>query len=415
MSRHIERAQVLIEQSRYELAQKELSLELSADPHNPVAHSLLALCLCEQKKIREAVREAEAAIGLAPDAAFTHYILARVLFDEEKYDKAEKAVREAIRIDAWDAASFGLLSNIYLAQQEWKQALESAEKGLEIDPENVVCTNLRAMALVKLGRKKEAGVTIDSALAREPENDFTHANQGWTLVEQGQYDKAMEHFREALRINPQLDWAREGIIEALKAKNIIYRMILRYFLWMAKFKPGMQWGIIIGFFVVNRVIGTIARDNPALAPYLYPFIALYVVFALLTWIARPLFNLLLRVNRFGRQALSEEQIAGSNLIGGSLLAGFVGLCLWPMLGRTEFLWFAFGCVAMSVPLAGIYSCRPGNGRRFLVIYSVILAALLLAYLGLKLTGSEVASITGSFFVLGWALYTWIGNAVIMKS
>ena len=180
------------------------------------------------------------------------------------------------------------------------------------------------MALVKLGRRQEAGHTIEAALARDPDNAVTHANQGWTLLEANDPAKALEHFREALRIDPTSEWARLGIVEALKARHFVYRTMLKYFLWMAKLSGKMQWGVVIGGYVLFQMLRGWANANPEFAPFVWPCWAYTSPLCYLTWIAMPLFNLLLRLNKFGRLALSDEQIRASNWIGGCLLFVIVG-------------------------------------------------------------------------------------------
>src|SRR5581483_7555851 len=127
-------------------------------------------------------------------------------------------------------------------------------------------------ALVKLGRKTEAASTIDGALQRDPENARSHANQGWTYLHRGEPKLAMVHFREALRIDPTLDWARAGMVEALKAHNVIYRWVLRYFLFMSRLNKQARWGILIGGYIGYRVALNVAQTNPTLAPYLWPIV-----------------------------------------------------------------------------------------------------------------------------------------------
>ena len=90
------------------------------------------------------------------------------------------------------------------------------------------------MALTHLGRRGEAGTAIDTALARDPKNALTHANRGWTLLHGGDHARALEHFREALRLDPELAWARRGIVETLSARGPVIRLLLRYFLWMQR-------------------------------------------------------------------------------------------------------------------------------------------------------------------------------------
>src|SRR5690606_21011372 len=125
----------------------------------------------------------------------------------------------------------------------------------------------------------------------------SHANMGWTLLHQGQPRRAAEHFREALRLDPTSDWARSGIVEAMKARSPIYRVFLAYFLFMSRLSSGAQWGILIGGYAGYQTVRTIGRTHPALAPYLQPLIVAYVVFALGTIVAIPLFNLLLFTDR----------------------------------------------------------------------------------------------------------------------
>ncbi len=65
-------------------------------------------------------------------------------------------------------------------------------------------------------------------------------------MHQGDHKQALEHFREALRLKPDMEWARNGMVEALKARYFLYRLMLRYYLWMSRFTRRGQWGMIIG-------------------------------------------------------------------------------------------------------------------------------------------------------------------------
>src|SRR6185436_9021657 len=113
---------------------------------------------------------------------------------------------------------------------------------------------------------------------KAPENAFTHANQGWTYLNKGEPKKALEHFRESLRLDPANEWARHGIVEALKARNIIYAVMLKYFLWMARLSRGARWGIILGGYFGIQLLASMARSNPAIAPWILPLRILYITF-----------------------------------------------------------------------------------------------------------------------------------------
>ena len=325
MNVNLERGLMLYQQARHDMAESELRQALASEPDNAYAHALLALCLAQHENFQEATTEARQAIHLQPDFSFAHYAHTRVLYERNRFDEAREAIEEAIRLDSVEADYFSLLAGIEFQESRWGEALRAAEQGLQIDPEHVGCTNLRAMALVKLGRRAEAGATMDAALSKNPESALTHANQGWTLLERGEPKQALEHFREALRLDAENEWARRGIVEALKARNVIYAVMLKYFFWMSRFSRRGQWAIILGGYIGNRALGVLAKANPVLAPWILPLQILYICFALMTWMAYPFFNLLLRLNRFGRLALSREQTIASNWFGSCLLLSLLGL------------------------------------------------------------------------------------------
>ncbi len=366
---------MLLQRRRHELAERELRQELAADPENARAHAFLALCLAERESYAAATKEAQAAIHLAPDMAFAHYALARILHERNRWEEARPAIREAIRLDPEDADYFALWSAIELSEGELTMALRAAEQGLRLDPEHVGCNNLRAMVLVRLGRKEQAGATIATALARDPENELSHANQGWTLLHRGQHQKALEHFREALRLDPHLDWARTGIVEALKARHFVYSVLLRYFLWMSNLSQQGQCFVILSAVLVYKLLEALADHNPTLAPWIRPILIAYILFAISTWLASPLFDLLLRLDRFGRHALSRDQLVASNWLAGLLGLALLCLILWLLTGHPLGLAGAIYFGLLSVPVVAIFKCAPGWPRWLMALYTVVLACV----------------------------------------
>jgi len=375
MTPALQRALLLFEQSRFDQAERELQQLLLDDPNHAIAHSLLARCLCRRKAFAEATREAEAGVHLAPNSSFAHYMHALVLNDRDRLPDAENAIGEAIRLDPEDADYWALFANLQMQQKAWSKALHSAEQGLAIDAEHVECNNRRAMALVKLGRKAEAGATIDATLARNPDDAFSHANQGWTLLEKGDHAKALEHFREALRIQPEMEWARTGLVEALKARYWLYGLILKYFLWMSKLSMRARWGVVLGGYFGYRVLHAVSQGNPVLAVWVLPFELIYAAFVLMTWLANPLFNLLLRFNRFGRLALSDDQRRSSTLVGVCLALSIV--CFLANLASDNIAMFVAGWMfaLLMLPFSAIHSCEVGWPRSAMIIYSALLAIL----------------------------------------
>lgn len=408
---NLAQARFLLQRGRYQDAESLLRQSLAGDPTDGEAHALLAFALLYRGRHTDALLEAQAAVRFAPDDPFGHYVGAIVLLEMGNEDEALSAIHEAIRLAPEFARYHAVEGNIYLKMRNWDRALASAETGLRFDPRNVQCTNLRAMALVKLGRRDEAGQSLEAALATDPQNPMTHANQGWALLHQGDHQAALGYFREALRLSPGMGWAREGIVEALRARNPVYRLLLRYFLWMSRLQIRAQWGLIVGAFVLNNVIDYLAFNNPALRPFLTPLNYLYTVFAFLSWTARPLFTLLLRLDRFGRLALSDEEIAASNLVAVCLLAAIGSLAAAVVTRYSVLLTTAISALAMIVPVAGLFHFEPGKRRLFFIGYAVIMAAMAIGGLVLSLSGSPVGRQLNSAFLWAWILYSWVANAV----
>ena len=399
MSARLERALLLHHQGRYDLAEKEARLALADDPDDPVGHAILAQCLTGLRNYAEATDEAERAVGLGPDVPLGHFALAAARLHRNHFAEAEAAAREAVRLDPTDPDHHGMLAAVRAAREDWRGTLAAADRGLQQDAEHAWCGNLRAMALTKLGRRAEAGATMAEALARDPDDAFTHANRGWGLLHEGDPKRALEHFREALRLEPNLEFARAGMIEAIKARYWLYRQVLGYFLWMSRLSPQARWGIIVGLLVLQQVTASVARTNPELRPVLEPLLIGYVAFALTTWTAVPLSNLFLRLNRFGRYALSADQRRASHWVGAFTAAALAGVG-WGLLAHRDYAWLgwpaALGFAILLVPVSGSFACQRGWPRLVMGLVTagmtaLVVSAVVLFGVGISLDGRDNAA------------------------
>lgn len=409
-------ALVLMEQQRYALAEDKLHECLATSPDNALAHALLAECLSERDRLEEATAEARQAIRLDPEMPHGYAALAQTMHQRNRFEEAEKAIQEALRLEPENANHYARLAAIRLNQRDWPATVEAAERGLALDPEHVSCKNLRGMALVKLGRNDEASEAIASALARAPENAFTHANQGWALLHQGQRQKALEHFREALRLDPTMDFAKAGIVEAMKSKNILYAVMLRYFLWMARLSQRAQWAVILGGYVGYRFLSQVADDKPAWRPWIQPVLIVYIVFAVMTWIASPLFNLLLRLDRFGRYALSREQIMASNFIGILLALALGSGGVYLITGNPLALLGTGYFGLLLLPVSAVFNCDSGWPRNMMILYASALALIGAAAVPSGvLVGRDVGNQLVQVFIWGSVLSGFVANFLMMQT
>lgn len=410
MSPHRQRGWLLAQQGRRDLAEREYRMALSDDPNDPDTHALLALLLSGQEDRRaDALEAARTAVGLAPDHPFPHYAEARVHLAAERWEAAERAIGEAILLDPYEADHFAVLSATHLGRRRWAPALQAADEGLAVDAGHVPCTNLRATALVHLGRKDEAGATLHGALAHNPENSDTHANQGWALLHRGDRAGALGHFREALRLDPESEWAREGLVEALKARNPLYAGMLRYFLWMQRLDARTRWMVVVGGLLGYNLARSTARANPELAPWLTPLMVAYGVFVLLTWTAPRIFDAVLLASADGRYVLSDPQRRAARWMSAGvamplvLVAAAAAGAGWAWMAALLF-------AALLVPLAATFRGLRARPSRGMAITAAGLYGLGFIALGLWMQGAADAA-DGIFGItmLGVVITSWVVN------
>jgi tetratricopeptide (TPR) repeat protein len=414
MSAHLDRARLLLAQSRPLDAERESMLALADQPDDPQALAFLALSQIEQGKGDEALEAARDAVGLAPQEAFFHYVHAHVLRNMDRTDDAFRAVQEAIRLDPTDADCFALLSSIELARSSWPAALEAAENALTLNPEHVGAANLRAMALVRLGRKLEAKESVDYALDRAPEDAFSHANQGWNYLHQNRPRQAQEHFREALRLEPNLDYAREGMLEALKARNPIYRAMLAYFLWLGRQSMRFQWAFIIGIFFGGRIARSLSESQPGMNWLWWPLLGLFYAFVYLSWTAQPMFNLLLRFNRFGRHVLTDDQRKGANWFGATFALAVGAVLWWFAKGSETALIAGLVLAILSICVAATFG-RAGRDRKILASCTAVLAVVATGALILMASNNTSGHVFTTSFALGFVGFQLVANALATKT
>jgi tetratricopeptide (TPR) repeat protein len=416
MSAHIEKAQLLIGQDRFDLAIKELKGELLSSPDEPHVHALLAVCLRQLDRNKEALEAARRAVQVGPDYAYAHYVLAGVYDQDDRFKEAEQAIREAIRLDPEDADYYARLASLHLQQRRWEEGLRAAERALELDPTHPTGLNLRTMALNSLDRTDDAAAATRSALAANPEDATAHASQGWQELRGGNPRTAMTHFREALRLDSSHAWAREGVVEALKARNPIYRAMLGYFLWTSRLQPRVLWGFIIGGFVLSKVLRDFVKTDPQWAPYVWLVLGPYFAFVLMTWIAEPLFNLLLRTDPIGRVALTPRQTMAANWFGGSLLLALLSLAIWLVVKTDPPLVLAVVAGLMVIPISSALATESGRARKILMTY-----AWALGLCGTFLVGASfvpgaqaIAAIPFAVFLLGVAAFFWVASWIKLR-
>ncbi|MCR9246645.1 MAG: tetratricopeptide repeat protein [bacterium] len=364
-----QRAILLYQQHRWDLAVAEFRRFLTGDPENAQAHAFLAFALVQLDDLDAALESARQAVKLAPDEELSYAALATAHAQREEFDDALTAIQTAIRIDPDDASLRGREAQIHLHCERWQQALDAANAGLALEPHDSDCLNLRSVALTRLGRGDEATDTLDASLARDPDNPYTHQSRGYALLQQRDIDGALHHFQEALRRDPTLDGARAGLAEAIKARNPVYRWVLAWYLWLGRFPPARRIQILVGAWVGALLIGRILEsaglpEAAGVARYSW------LIVVLLTACAVPLFNLLLLLHPLGRHALDPRSRRDAMVLGlaflGALFVSSHALFAAPA-PWSHFGWLFWWLALLPISAIGLFH---NHGRTALQVFSV---------------------------------------------
>ena len=312
VNNHIQRARLLLQQGRLRDAEKEIGFALRDNPDDAEALLLLAECKVDARQYDEAIRLLQNCIGLEPDYHRNYYLLSFCYYRMSNRSEAVEYIRKAIALYPYASAYYGLYAYLMLDMRMYKDALEKANEGLSIYAEDLTCLNARTQALFRLKNNEEAYETIKEALAINPEDDFTHTNVGWHYLEKGKHKIARQHFREALRINPNNTRAKQGYKESLKAKLLPYKWMLMFSLWLSSKSKQTRWITVIGIWASIQVLSRLS--NAAGADVVaYILISIYLLFVIFSWVGASMANMVLLLSSEGKYVLTktEKQVAGA--------------------------------------------------------------------------------------------------------
>lgn len=408
----INRAGILIRQNRFNEADQLLKGLLTENPNNVHVLAMLSEVKLHQNKNDDAESLINSAIGLSPDSDYLYYIKSRIDIQKDRYDDAETDIQQAIQLNPEDADYYALWASIKLTRKQYETALELADQSLGLQPDNLLGLNIRSTSLIKLGRKEDAFATIEGALVHDPNNAYTHSNYGWGLLEKGNHKKALEHFKEALKLNPNMANAQAGMAEALKARYFSYRLFLQYSFWMNNLTSKYQWGVIIGFYVLSRVLNAIAESNEILQPYIIPLLVILAIVAFSTWIFTPISNLFLRLNPFGKYLLDKEEKMNSNLVGLCAIICITGLLLYFILGILTCLSIAIFGFAMMIPFGSLFSRE--KQKKTMIIYAIAMSSIGILGIVQSLFTGNLYNFFSVIFLLGFIVFQWMTNYFNIK-
>jgi tetratricopeptide (TPR) repeat protein len=405
------RGGILLDQGRYSEAEKYFREALAIEPNDAEVLFRLAICEANQKRSAEAHRTICQALALTPTVASLHALKAHIEANMKRPGEALKSADQALELDPECDQAFVARAAAFWEMQRWADAEIAAREALDINPENSAAANQLANALRLQNRLGESKGQIAYMLARDPEDARTHVAAGWTALQGGNRADAERHFLEALRLEPGLVAAKDGLKEAFRARSPIYRIYLNYCFFMQRFTAGKRWLIVIGFLAIPRLASLIG------GPFAGLVAIAYFLFVLWVHVARPVGNFQLLLDRFARHALDRGEMIEACASGGSILVGL------PLIIAGAFTKFPPACVigatlvGAAFPFAYTFTNASKGKWLFGAIGATVLIAgllNLLVIMGLEGISSSATALAG-FAFLGVAATTWLANVRALNS
>lgn len=251
--KHLQRAKILMEQSRYDLAEKELRKVLAQAPEHSEALGLIAYTYNRLELLDKAKDCANASLRIDPFNLHAFYTICEIAVRRNQKELLVKKIKQAQEIAPRDPHFFYLHAFFYSSSRQWQTALEIAKKGLSIAPNNQNLLNIHASALFYLKDSEGAKESLDYALRLNPWNHKSLETKGWLAMEAEDWGAAKQFFTDALRQRPNSADAKAGLVSVSKIKIPFYKYLIRWEIFtkrdQKKFALGTM-GSIIGLIPV---------------------------------------------------------------------------------------------------------------------------------------------------------------------
>jgi hypothetical protein len=281
---------------------------------------------------------------------------------------------------------------------------------LSLDADNSLSANQLAQALRLQNKLVENATHLSGMLERDPEDPFTHANAGWTALQRGQHREAETHFREALRLDPDFDYAREGLLNSFRARSPLYRGYLKYCFWMQRLSGGARWAVILGLYFGVKLSRAVFQG-----PYKMIGVgigALYFLLVLWVWIAKGVGNFILLFDKFAKHALRRNEKIEAVMVGGGVCGGILLFGAGVAVNTFAPIVIGGAFVAAAFPFSMTFTNESRAGRMLFGAIGVLTLLAALLVVASVFTSEEAQS--GALTLFGIGIFacvacTWLGN------
>ena len=199
---HVELGTIYGRQNRLEESIREFETAIALDGDNwPDAYLNLAVALRRTNRLDEAIQNLNRSLEIDPQLKTAHVNLALIHGQRNQLQTATEHFQRALNIDPTDIQTRFNLAVALVKQQDPQAALAELRKILKQDPDMPIALSMSAELLTKLGRRDEATLLLKDAVERKPQIAPLRIKLAGNLEQLGQPAAALQHYREAERLD----------------------------------------------------------------------------------------------------------------------------------------------------------------------------------------------------------------------
>ena len=328
MTSHFEKGLALYDLDRFDSAFAEFNFARPEMPDDARPVMMAARCQYSLKQFKKGLALAEEALGMDPNSVKSLQVYALCSTHLKKERQAREALDKALAIDPEDGFTHYYMAWFMAAQGHWPIALTAIENALYFEPDDATFLAMRSKALTILGKKAEAKDASIEALRNDPEDPRALAQHGLVLRQEGDVVGAMRSYREALRNNPNDQVAREGLLQSVRSRFILYRWMLSFELQLNRLNPQVRSAFTILPYFALRAIATMSKDmEPHVAIILAIVGGLYVLLLFAAWFGPVFLDAIAAVDPELNLILTRPQRIWATALLWTFIVGFCSLII----------------------------------------------------------------------------------------
>ncbi|MBD2122240.1 lipopolysaccharide assembly protein LapB [Trichocoleus sp. FACHB-262] len=213
-----------LEAKQYSEAERIWRQVIQLDPKLLDAYIKLGVVLHDQGRLEEAISAFRKSVELNPHEIFGYLKIADILYEQGKVDQAIITYHQAIAVNPSFTNSYERLGRLLIESQqspstavdycglgtifsdqgETAQAIAAFRSAIALDPKLAYAYNSLAMNLTLLGtnHRAEEMAVYQRWLQMLPDDPAAHLSLGRNLRIEGKTEAALEHYRQAIKLNP---------------------------------------------------------------------------------------------------------------------------------------------------------------------------------------------------------------------